>query len=60
MIRFVISERTGEYVPVRPGDRDWDCAFTLEQLQMTKAELSRVLASIDRVLTELPKSVQLN
>ena len=60
MIRFIISERTGEYVPVRPGDRDWDCAFTLEQLQATASELERVLASINRVLTELPKSVQLN
>ena len=60
MIRFIISERTGEYVPVRPGDRDWDCAFTIEQLQMTKAELVRVLASIDRVLTDLPNSVLLN
>jgi len=60
VIRFIISERTGEYVPVRPGDRDWDCAFTLEQLQTTASELERVLASINRVLTELPKSVQLN
>ena len=60
MIRFVISERTGEYVPVRPGDRDLDSAFTLEQLQATRNELAQVMASIDRVLTTLPKSVQLN